>query len=64
MTTKERNDLKNLGSNAGLRTSTSNSNVQIGNGNHVKHIDNNRTLINGSTHYGASSAANALKKLK
>ena len=64
MNTHDRNKLQNLASSMGMKTSSTNANVQVGNGHHVKHIDNNRTLINGNYHYGASNAANALKNLK
>lgn len=64
MNSNDRNNLQNLASSMGMKTSSYNANVQVGNGNQVKHIDYNRTLINGNVYYGASNAANALKKLK
>jgi hypothetical protein len=64
MYSKDRSDLKSIGSSKGLKTSAYDPNVQIGNGHVVKHIDNNRTLIDGNLHHGASSAKKALKNLK
>lgn len=64
MTEKEREDLKKAGSSKGLKTSAYDLNVQIGNGHVVKHIDNNRTLIDGKLVHGASDAKKAIDALK
>ncbi len=65
MTKNERKEVQTTASNSGYKPSNYDCNVQInGNGDKIKHIGDNRTIVNGTTYYGSSNAKKAISGKK
>lgn len=61
MTSNERKDVFNTAKKEGYRSSAIDASKQTNGYNSVTHVGTNRTIVNGTTYYGASDAKKAIK---
>ena len=64
MTEKQRQDLRQKSSSANLHQSRYDNDTQLNHSHKVKHVSENRTIVDGKTYYGHSAAAAAIENLK